>query len=454
VSAPSTLSQLWAKADRPGVRAFFLSLAALSVALLLALYSGVAAEMGHLALAASSALLSLAVAAWVGVTLVPTLAKRTPLRWLSFRMEYKISREGWIYIGGVLLIALAALNTGNNLLFLILACLIAVILISGILSSITLSGVNVRLDLPEHIFAGQTVRSSVVLENEKITLPSFSLRVEAVKPKSGVASAILETPVFFPYVGRHDRVRQSVPMTFPRRGLHRQDAFRVVTRFPFGFLQKARRLNLKTEALVYPPVDAATELVEILPGLQGAMESLARGRGQDLYALRDYTMNDSVRHVHWKASARSGSLMVREFTRDDDARVLLVLDPHIRGAALPSNEGGLAVPIELFERAVNLCAALAWHFAESNAQLQFRSAGMETPLASAKDIIFLVLRHLAMAQPLPSEASYTLMSELTAAPNLFKIIVTGQPRGSIPASLWHSSYVVFLEDTAAGAANA
>src|SRR5262249_8409825 len=263
--------------------------------------------MGHLVLAASSALLSLVVAAWVGITLVPTLARRTPLRWLSFPIEYRVTKEGWVYIVGVLMSALAALNTGNNLLFLILACLIAVILMSGILSTVTLSGVSVQLELPEHIFAGQAVRAFVELQNEKLTLPSFGLRVEAVRPKGEPVGAILQTPVFFPYVRRHENVRQGVPMTFPQRGSHRQDRLRIVTRFPFGFLQKGRRTDLKTEALVYPPVDAADELVEILPGLQGAMESLARGRGQDLYALRDYTTNDSVRHVHWKASARLGA---------------------------------------------------------------------------------------------------------------------------------------------------
>ena len=69
-------------------------------------------------------------------------------------------------LGGILIVALPALNTGNNLLFLILASLIAVILMSGVLSSITLSGVAMRLELPEHIFAGQTVRARIELENE------------------------------------------------------------------------------------------------------------------------------------------------------------------------------------------------------------------------------------------------------------------------------------------------
>ena len=112
---------------------------------MLALYSGAAARSRPLGLSVAAALAALLVAAWVAITLVPVLAKRTPLRWIGYKMEYKITREGWIYIGGIIIVALAALNTGNNLLFLILASLIAIILMSGILSSITLSGVELRL---------------------------------------------------------------------------------------------------------------------------------------------------------------------------------------------------------------------------------------------------------------------------------------------------------------------
>jgi len=443
VSVISSVANLWAKADRPGVRAFFLSISALGVALVLALYSGAAAELGRLRLATISALIALLVAGWVAVTLVPILARRTPLRWLGYKMEYKVTREGWFYMVGIILISLAALNTGNNLLFLILASLIAIILMSGILSSITLSGVAMRLQLPEHIFAGQPIRASIELENEKLTLPSFSLRVEAVTAKNSPAAAVLETPVYFPYLPKRGRVNQSVPMTFPARGVYRQEAFRIVTRFPFGFLQKAHRVDLRTEALVYPSVEPTREFFEIMPGLQGAMESLAKGRGQDLYALRDYVPTDSARHVHWKASARLGSRMVREFTREDETRVLLVLDPHISTASTGSAPQTAA---DRFERAVTLCAGIAWHFFERNALIQFRTAGMETPLAPAEENIFAILHHLALAQPLPPDAEHTLLASLAASPELFKIIVTSQPRGSIPANLWHTSYVVFLED--------
>ncbi len=446
MSLQSTIAQLWAKADRPSVRAFFLSITALTGALLLALYSGAAAELGQVAVASTSALAALAIAGWVGVTLVPVLAKRTPLRWLGYKMEYRVTFEGWIYLGGIILVALAALNTGNNLLFLILASLIALVLMSGILSSITLSGIGMRLVLPEHIFAGQPVRAMVELENEKLTLPSFSLRVEATKAKGTKTAAMLETPVYFPYLPKHDRVQQTIPVTFPRRGVYRQEAFRIVTRFPFGFLRKARQLNLKTEALVYPSVDPTAEYLQILPGLEGALESLAKGRGQDLYALREYLPTDSARHVHWKASARSGSLMVREFTREDDCRIQLVLDPHVSAEEFARLKSGALALNERFERVVTICAGLAWHFYENNSLLQFRSAGVETPLAPADEIIFSILEQLALVQPLPPDPQQSLMADLAAAPELFKIIVTAQPHGSIPASVWSSSYVVFLDD--------
>ncbi len=437
-----SLANIWEKTDRPGVRAFFLSMAALAVAFVLALYSGAAARIGNLALASATAMSALLVAGWVGVTLVPVLAKRTPLRWISYRMEYRLPREGWIYIGGIVLVALAAINTGNNLLFLILACLIASILMSGILSSITLVGVELNLELPEHIFARQTVRGVVELRNEKETLPSFSLRVEGTKKKDSPAAVLLATPVYFPYVPRRETVRQIVPLRFARRGLYRQEAFRIATRFPFGFLQKARRLDSVSEALVYPSVEATPEFLEVLPGIQGAIESLAKGRGHDLYALRDYLPNDSARHVHWKASARLGSLMVREFAREDDTRVVLVLDPHSEAARL----GARAEEKERFERAVELCAAIAWSFHEGGALMEFRSASATVPMAPATENIFAVLRQLAVVEALPIDAKQHRLMELAAEAESFKIIVTSQPRGSIPAEVWNSSYVVFAEE--------
>lgn len=445
MSLKTSLTNAWEKADRPGVRAFLLAMAALSVAFVLALYSGAAARLGSLALASTTAMAALLVAGWVAVTLVPVLAKRTPLRWLGYRMEYRITRQGWIYIVGIVLVSLAAINTGNNLLFLILACLIASILMSGVLSSVALAGVEMSLRLPEHIFAGQTVRSVVELKNHKLTAPSFSLRVEgARKSKKDPAPVMLATPVYFPYLPKQESTQQTVPLTFPRRGLYRQEAFRIVTRFPFGFLQKARRVDLATEALVYPSVDASAEFLDVIPGIQGAIESLVKGRGQDLYALRDYQPTDSARHVHWKASARSGSLMVREFAREEDCRVVLVFDPHSEAARATATK----VDRERFEQAVGLCAAIAWNFYERGTLLQFQSGSVEIPQAPAEQNIFAVLGHLALVEAVALDTQPELSVPPVADAGSFQIVVTSRVRGTIPAEVWHSSYVVFAGEAA------
>ena len=133
--------------------------------------------------------------------------------------------------------------------------------------------------------------------------------------------------------------------------------------------------------------------------------------------------------------------MVREFAREDDRRVLLVLDPYSGGAERVV--GG--VEEERFEYAVNLCAGIAWHFYERNAQLEFRGAGIETRLAPAEEIIFAIVGYLAVARPEKPGAESPLLQELAASPELFKLIVTSRQRGTIPSDLWHSSYVIFLE---------
>src|SRR4029077_12506882 len=107
--ARSDIAHLRASTERSPAPTFLLALAALAVALLLALYSGAAAELGQLLLASTSAVAALAGAAWLSVTWVPAMARRTPLRWIGYKMEYRVSRAGWIYFGGIILVALAAL---------------------------------------------------------------------------------------------------------------------------------------------------------------------------------------------------------------------------------------------------------------------------------------------------------------------------------------------------------
>ncbi len=431
--------------DRPAWRRFFLALFALSLSFFLALLSGALNESGRHDLGATCAALSLLLAGAIAAKVVPYLARRTALeRWMA-KIEYEFTREGMVYLLVIAVIIVAALNTGNNLLFIILASLLAGILVSGILSRVVLEGLELDFALPEHIFARRPTVARLALQNSKWFMPSFSVTVEGhagdekrSKQQAAPSRHILDEPVYVPYVPRRSSVTQHVELTFPRRGRYTQEGFRVSTKFPFGFLRKTREVTARQEILVFPPVDPTEEFYEILPLVSGEVESFYKGRGHDLYAIRDYLEGDTARHLDWKATAKTQQLKVREFTREDERRVVLVFDRH-----LPAKNEKL---LEKFEKAVTFCACLAWHFYEIDAHMQFISDDFETRMAPSAEVIYPSLERLALVGPtIGRDQAGSLLARVGSATGGFNIILTCQPRGSIPTSLWGTSYMIFVD---------
>ncbi|HVB86746.1 MAG TPA: DUF58 domain-containing protein [Candidatus Dormibacteraeota bacterium] len=457
VAVPHEPATGWMRFFRPRERSawrnFAVAMLVLSVALAVALVSAAAAQQGRFVFALITTVLALGLAAWVAIAIVPAMAKRTSLRWIAYQIDYRLTRDGIIYLAAVFILVLAAVNTGNNLLFLILACALAGILISGVLSRVVLTGINLKLDLPEHIFAEQPILAELELHNEKLFWPSFSLRVigenaKDAKDKSSDAH-ILTRPVFFPYLGRGSSARQKVELRFARRGIYRQDAFGIRTRFPFGFFEKTRRVNSDVSITVYPRVEPTDQFYEILPLLSGEIASSFRGRGHELHSLRNYLPTDSARFVDWKVSAKSGRLMVREFAREDERRLMLVLDPFVGPLHASAGSPSAAEFAERFERAVSLAACIAWHFYELHSVLQFRTHNFSTSLAPAGEIIYDALRELALVHPITSpDASgrgSAFLDTLTGDSEIFKIILTSRPQRTIPTALWSSSYFLFID---------
>jgi uncharacterized protein (DUF58 family) len=446
--ADSLVLRLWRDRDKHGWQNFAIAMLVLSVALLVALFSAAVAQQGRVTLAAISTTIALALAGWVAITIVPKLARRTSLRWIVYQVDYRLTREGIVYLGVVAILILACVNTGNNLLWMLLSCAIAGLLISGALSRAVLRGIELKFDMPEHVFAEQPVVAELELRNEKQAWPSFSLRVVGANKKD--TAQILTRPVFFPYIPRQASARQKVELTFPHRGNYRQDAFGIRTRFPFGFFEKTRQVDSQLEIIVYPKVAPTEHFYEVLPLLSGEMASIFRGRGHELHSLRDYLYTDSARFVDWKVTARAGRLMVREFAREDERRVMLVLDPYI--GPPPATPGEPEADVQhvaaehaaRFERAVSMAACIAWHFNEINAALQFRTHRFTTPMAPCAEIIYDALRELATIQPDGSALGGQFLDDLASEREVFKIILTARPQNTIPTALWSSSYFLFL----------
>jgi uncharacterized protein (DUF58 family) len=187
---------------------------------------------------------------------------------------------------------------------------------------------------------------------------------------------------------------------------------------------------------VYPAVKPTERFFEILPLLTGEIEAYQRGTGHDLYAIRDMLGTDSVRHVDWKASARAGTMMVREFAREDDRRVQLVLDARLGRAPLPEQ-------LDQFEAAVEFCASLAWHFHEIGAQFQFVCGEFRTRVAPAGEIIYDILEFLALVRPdETSPDGPVAMGEDSGA---FRILCTSMPRQLLQRNQPAQTHVVFFD---------
>ncbi len=442
---------------------FLLAIVGLTLAFGAALFSTVSRESGNLwaTLVLASAALLLAVI--VGLSTVPYLARRVAGAGLRDAFDYDVTRVGIVYVAIVLVIGIAALNTGNNLLYIVVAAMLAAILISGFASAMVLRGLELDVRLPEHVFAGRAMLGRIVLRNPRRWLPSFSVNVVSVEkantgkqwrwmpatfsvppgrppgrqwmqfrdyklrrvPKIEAPPNIFEGAAYFPYVPAGSEVKADLELCFDRRGCYQQQSFGLATRFPFAFLTKTRRVPLVREIIVYPRVEPADEFFEVLPMITGEFESFARGRGDDLYLIREYMPEDSARHVDWKATAKSGSLKVREFSREDERKLRIVFD----------NPGPGVVAEKAYEDAIGLAASLSWHFAGENTDVSFVSQGY-----SGGPDIYRFLAHLAVAQPQPLPS----MVERLQPSEDYNIILTTRPRGGIPTALWACSYFVFL----------
>jgi uncharacterized protein (DUF58 family) len=446
---------------------FFGAVAGLSLAFAAALFSTIFRQEGNVVATAVAASLALLIAGVVAVTSVPYLARRVAVARMRDAFDYDVTREGMVYLAIALAIGVAALNTGNNLLFIVVAAMLAGVLVSGVASAGVLRGLELELSLPAHVFAGKSVMARLTLSNTRLGAPSFSIRVAPPRrkaagkrrqwqrgvfafppgppdkqwlrlpdlvwkklPEAADPAQIFSGSVYFPYIPARGQVTAEVELKFPRRGRYVQQGFGVATRFPFSFLVKTRRMALRQEALVYPSVEPTDEFFEVLPMITGELEAFVRGRGHDLYRIREYLPEDSARHVDWKATAKSGALKVREFTREDERKLRIVFD----------NPAPAAVAPPAYERAVALAASLAWHFAAEDTELSFAAPGYR----GAPDV-YDFLAYLALVQAQEGES---LLESLEVTDD-YNVIVTARPRGSIPTALWACSYFVFIEDPGA-----
>jgi len=335
--------------------------------------------------------------------------------------------------------------------------LCSTLFVGGVAARASLRDLIITARFPDHIFAGEAAPVIVTCRNAKRLLPSFSVFVEARGPKDSATGARLRRRrkrfakralAYFIYVPHHAAAEQRVDQVFTERGHVLITGFELSTRFPFGFFRFRRRLRARdVDIIVYPRPEPVGDELHLLPAYAGRMPSLRRVIGQDLFSLRNYQPKDDLRHIDWKATARSRNLTVREFTAEDERRITIVLDTR----RLPgADDEDFATR---FEAGVIQAASLLKHFIDERAEVRLMLGDELKPYGSGLSHLYQCLRRLAVVAPQKQGAEGEL-AKLAVDPggpkhdNIFDedyaIVLTTAPPGSIPSKIWRASHVIYL----------
>ncbi len=331
-------------------------------------------------------------------------SKRRPLaKRVRPRERLRITREGWLFIVICIAIGLAAIRSGNNLLFLILGMMLGLLIVTGILSELSLRGLAFSRLPPGSIHAVKPFLMGISVTNTKRYFPSFSIEVEDIQ-----ADRVLDKRCYFLKIPASRTQTTAYRHAFARRGRYGFSGFKVSTKFPFALLRKSRVVELETEVLVLPAIRQVSLPPLPAPSTAGDRHHRLRGRGGDIYGLHDFRPGDDPREIHWKVSAHRGRLVLREREAETARELLLRLDHRL----VVTDEGSLLAAAESVELAINTTASLAAHLIRQGYQVGLLTQDGTLPTDAGGAHLARILRHLALIEYADAEATQAPMPGL------------------------------------------
>lgn len=389
--------------------------------------------IGNARLAGISAGISLVFVLLILIFVVPPLARNASKEASQLNLPFEFTVGGAIMLGLLMIVGFSAWNSGNNLLFLVLAFLAASLVVGFFAGSICLKKLDVRMRFPETIFAGQETPILVSIHNRKRFFPTFSVVAEVrgkerdrsifyddlqrilpkwIAARMAKAPTVSRTLCYFVYIGRRVTTEIRDSHMFEHRGRFLIKNFELSTKFPFGFFRHRRRLAAReTELIVFPALADLDQIDSPLNAETGTRLSMKRGFGQELILMRDYKPNDEMRHIDWKATARTRQLIVREFADEEQQRIEILFDRRIVASdqstltlrekmSAEGTESGLVIS-EAFEKGVSLASALAAKYCGEQCEVAFITQGVEKiEFGTGPSQLNIILRQLAVIEPL------------------------------------------------------
>ena len=274
--------------------------------------------------------------------MIPALLAGVGRAWRRLRGWRRISftSGGLVFSIGALAVGFAAMNTGNNLLHLLLGAMLGFITVSGWLSEQAIWGLSIERHLPRAVTVGQPMRIGYHVRNLKKWLPSLAVEIfEEGLPQSA----------FLAHVPARGTAEARSTNSFVHRGVYPLATLTLSTAFPFGMFVKQRDIQVAGEVVVWPrsdrPVRAPSPGGGRAPRV-GVSARGALGTTGEYRTLRAYRPGDDPRDIHWRSSARLLEPVIREYERDGAETRWICLDTRTE-------------PTDAAEVAVEVAASLA-----------------------------------------------------------------------------------------------
>lgn len=212
----------------------------------------------------------------------------------------------------------AAINTANNLIYLIVSSLLSFMAISGFIGRRNIQRLDVEILTPDEIYVNTRTPVRIKVINNKSFLPSFLIRV-----------LVFEQTTLLPFIDKRSSSYKYVESVFYTRGINEIDNISVCSVFPFNFFIRCRGIQKKQEILVFPqPLLCPSLSANTVDANKHNGETSADDIGfeADLLSIRNYIIGDPLKYIHWKASAKTDKLKTKELSSLETEPVIIDFD--------------------------------------------------------------------------------------------------------------------------------
>jgi len=262
------------------------------------------------------------------------------------RRRYHAGAGSLLYILTTVFLAIGAINSQNNLLFFAFGIGAGAIIISGFISGPALMGIRIRRDAPTAAEVGRPFEIRYTVQNRARVFPAFALTIRESPEHHPRPDHELPIVACVEHVGPLQSVVAVARATPSTRGVVSLGAFTVSTAFPLGLTRKSVHMHQHRTLIIRPRIvslrpDLLSRLRARGPRLAGARP--IAGHGDEFIGLRDYSPGDSPRTVAWRASARAGTLLVRQTAVPAPARLWIHLHPSLAEATPHEQEIGVTL---------------------------------------------------------------------------------------------------------------